>query len=144
MELYNKIKTARMLALKSKDVVAKNALSRIMATVDTQAIKLGVEKSDELVKSTISKQIKAVADELQYRPDAKAELDHEVEVLSVYLPQSLAGEQLEVLVKSKCLELNVENMGGMGKVMGYLKQNYSDFTIDGAEVKRYVMEHINA
>lgn len=132
------IKKDRLQARKDKNTVAVNILGLLISELDRKQ-----NYENETVIKTIIALVNSNTDSIAAGGDV-AKLQLEIDTLSAYLPKALEGDKLEVLVKSKCLELNITDMRGTGQVMGYLKKAYSDFLIDGAEVKRYVMEHVYA
>ena len=74
--------------------------------------------------------------------DLLEKLQTENELLEKFLPKKLEGDKLRLLVESKCAELNIQNMSGMGQIMGFLKKEYSDFLIDGGEVKQILISSL--
>lgn len=134
MSIFKAVKEERMAAMKARDKEDVSLLGVIIADVQRKQ-----DESDESVIKVIQAAIKNNNEfiaNLAERDEAKIiQLEHENELLDSFLPSKLTGDKLALIVESKCMELGVTDMRGMGKIMGYLKQNYPDFIIDGNEVK---------
>ena len=55
--------------------------------------------------------------------------EHELQIISGYLPKQLSEEETKNICNETIKKLNASSIKDMGKVMGELKKNYSD-TID--------------
>lgn len=129
--IIDSLKQHRMLAMKNGNKVIKNVLSVVIADVERKQ-----DTSDASCIKVIQSVIKNNNETLAYKPLNLDDLCEENRMLSVFLPKKMTGHELHVLVKSFCLKEQIVNLSGMGKVMGYLKQNYSDYLIDGNEVRQ--------
>lgn len=133
--IIDEIKAERLAARKEKDVIRANVLGLLISELDRKQ-----DHSDDAVVKGIKAILKS--NEIAISASGDQNLVRECEVLSAFLPKALTSGELRVLVISKCLELGISDMRGMGQIMGYLKKTYSDVMIDGGEVKQYVQEHV--
>lgn len=109
-------------AMKEKDIVRKNAVQMVRASMLQVEKDNKVELDDEGVIDVIAKELKRRRDVLpEYeksgREDAIAELNREIEVLSAYLPEPLTAEELETIVLQAMEEVSAASMKDMGKIM---------------------------
>ncbi|MFL2892209.1 MAG: GatB/YqeY domain-containing protein [Candidatus Pelagibacter sp.] len=92
------------------------------------------ETNDEDIKKLLKKMIKQRSESIEvYKKNNRGDLleieENEVNVLSEYLPKQMSEEETISICKQIIEKTGVSSIKEMGKVMGELKQNYSD-TID--------------
>jgi len=143
MSLREKINEQFNSALKSKNKNLVSTLRLVLAAIKDKDIanrtgeKKEIAKDDEIVKilRKMKKQRQDSAD--LYKKGSREDLlkaeEAEIKVIDSFLPKQLDEEQ----TKKICIEI-IESVGAssikdMGKVMGALKQKYSD-TIDFSKV----------
>ena len=128
--------------------------------LDSTAASKAGEKEKRLLLSTLLGEIQRVEPEVidgkktwtdeQIIKVVKKMIDGNIEtgkldenaILSVYMPQSLTSEQLEVIISNLITENNYSGMKDMGKVMAYLTTNYSG-QYDGKIVSGIVKSKIS-
>ena len=99
--------------------------------------------SDEEILSILSKMIKQRKESAkQYEEGGRLELAQqefeEIKIIETFLPRQLDSNETEQIVKKIILEINATSLRDMGKVMNFLKENYSgkmDFGKAGAVAK---------
>jgi len=117
-KLMDDLKTA----MREKDTIRKNAVQMVRSSV------LQIEKDnkitldDEGVIDVISKEVKKRRDVLpdyvkSGRQELIDELNIEIKVLLVYLPQQLTEAEIDVLVKEAITEVGASSMKDIGKVI---------------------------
>ena len=122
MSLKEKLMDDLKTAMREKDTVRKNAVQMVRSSV------LQIEKDnkitldDEGVIDVISKEVKKRRDVLpdyvkSGRQELIDELNIEIKVLLVYLPQQLTEAEIDVLVKEAITEVGASSMKDIGKVM---------------------------
>lgn len=122
MSLKEKLMDDLKTAMREKDTVRKNAVQMVRSSV------LQIEKDnqitldDEGVIDVISKEVKKRRDVLpdyvkSGRQELIDELNTEIKVLLVYLPQQLTEAEIDVLVKEAITEVGASSMKDIGKVM---------------------------
>ncbi len=139
MSLREKIESDYKNALKSKD---KNKIStyRLILSgikdldINNRSGPNKKETNDEDIKKLLKKMIKQRSESIEvYKKNNRGDLleveENEVNVLSEYLPKQMSEEETIIICKQIIEKTGVSSIKGMGKVMGELKQNYSD-TID--------------
>ena len=127
MGLKQDLMVALKEAMQNKDTLRKEAITMLRAAI------LQVEK-DELKELTevemqaiVAKEVKkrreSIGDfEKGGRPDIVEQLNKEIEILSVYLPEQLTEEEITKMVVEAINIVGATGMRDMGKVMGNLKE----------------------
>ena len=139
MSLREKINSDYKNALKSKD---KNKIStyRLILSgikdldINNRSGPNKKETNDEDIKKLLKKMIKQRSESIEvYKKNNRNDLleieENEVNVLSEYLPKQMSEEETISVCKQIIEKTGANSIKEMGKVMGELKQNYSD-TID--------------
>ena len=152
MSLRDKIETDYKNALKSKDKNKISTYRLILAGVKDLDIqnRSGPQKKetdDEGVKKLLKKMIKQRSESIEvYKKNNRSDLleieQGEVAVLSEYLPKQLSEEETINICKEIIEKTGASSVKDMGKVMGQLKQGYSD-TIDFSKAGALIKELLN-
>ena len=139
MSLREKIETDYKNALKSKDKNKISTYRLILSGIKDLDInnRSGPNKKDtddEDIKKLLKKMIKQRSESIEvYKKNNRNDLleieENEVNVLSEYLPKQMSEEETIIICKKIIEKTGANSIKEMGKVMGELKQNYSD-TID--------------
>ena len=139
MSLREKIETDYKNALKSKDKNKISTYRLILSGIKDLDInnRSGPNKKDtddEDIKKLLKKMIKQRSESIEvYKKNNRNDLleieENEVNVLSEYLPKQMSEEETTRICKKIIEKTGANSIKEMGKVMGELKQNYSD-TID--------------
>lgn len=145
MSLYETIGTHLKEAMKSGDTVKRDTLRLLQSAVKNAAIekrKTPAEFSDEEVEDVIRRLVKQYKDSIeQYRAGKRDDLvskeEAELNVLSAYLPQAMAEEELRALVEAALKEAGITAKSQMGQAMGMAMKKVSG-RADGNDVRRIV------
>ena len=139
MSLREKIETDYKNALKSKDKNKISTYRLILSGIKDLDInnRSGPNKKDtddDDIKKLLKKMIKQRSESIEvYKKNNRNDLleieENEVNVLSEYLPKQMSEEETISICKQIIEKTGANSIKEMGKVMGELKQNYSD-TID--------------
>ena len=139
MSLREKIESDYKNALKSKDKNKISTYRLILSGIKDLDInnRSGPNKKDtdeEDIKKLLKKMIKQRSESIEvYKKNNRNDLleieENEVSVLSEYLPKQMSEEETISICKKIIEKTGANSIKEMGKVMGELKQNYSD-TID--------------
>ena len=139
MSLREKIESDYKNALKSKDKNKISTYRLILSGIKDLDInnRSGPNKKDtddEDIKKLLKKMIKQRSESIEvYKKNNRNDLleieENEVNVLSEYLPKQMSEEETTRICKKIIEKTGANSIKEMGKVMGELKQNYSD-TID--------------
>ena len=139
MSLREKIESDYKNALKSKDKNKISTYRLILSGIKDLDInnRSGPNKKDtddEDIKKLLKKMIKQGSESIEvYKKNNRIDLleieENEVNVLSEYLPKQMSEEETISICKQIIEKTGANSIKEMGKVMGELKQNYSD-TID--------------
>ena len=139
MSLREKIESDYKNALKSKDKNKISTYRLILSGIKDLDInnRSGPNKKDtddEDIKKLLKKMIKQRSESIEvYKKNNRNDLleieENEVNVLSEYLPKQMSEEETISICKNIIEKTGANSIKEMGKVMGELKQNYSD-TID--------------
>ncbi len=113
-------------AMKEKDELKKNTVMMIRAAIlqvekDTQK-----ELNDDSITEIIAKELKKRKDSLEEiiksgRQDMIEQVNSEIAIIKVYLPEELTEEELTSIIKDTITEVGATSMKDMGKVMQAVK-----------------------
>jgi len=143
MSLRKKINDEFNSALKSKNKILVSTLRLILAAIKERDIENRTsEKKEEVKDPEIVKVLRKMKKQRQdsidlYKKGARQELleaeQAEIKIIDAYLPKQLGDEETKKICKEVIESLGATSMKDMGKIMGSLKQKYSD-TIDFSKV----------
>tara|TARA_Y100000590_G_scaffold93792_1_gene106256 strand:+ start:85 stop:546 length:462 start_codon:yes stop_codon:yes gene_type:complete len=143
MELRKKINDEFNSALKSKNKILVSTLRLILAAIKDRDIENRTSgKKEEVKDPEIVKVLRKMKKQRQdsidlYKKGARQELleaeQAEIKIIDAYLPKQLGDEETKKICKEVIESLGATSMKDMGKIMGSLKQKYSD-TIDFSKV----------
>ena len=152
MALRKKINDEFNSALKSKNKILVSTLRLILAAIKERDIENRTsEKKEEVKDPEIVKVLRKMKKQRQdsidlYKKGARQELleaeQAEIKIIDAYLPKQLGDEETKKICKEVIESLGATSMKDMGKIMGSLKQKYSD-TIDFSKVNIIVKELLN-
>ena len=122
-------------AMRARDTQKISTIRLINAAIKDRDIAIRSEDnlegvSDEEILSILSKMIKQRKESAkQYEEGGRLELAQqeleEIEIIENFLPRQLDLNETEQIVKKIILEINANSLRDMGKVMSFLKENYS-------------------
>ncbi len=143
MSLRKKINDEFNSALKSKNKILVSTLRLILAAIKERDIENRTsEKKEEVKDPEIVKVLRKMKKQRQdsidlYKKGERQELleaeQAEIKIIDAYLPKQLGEEETKKICKEVIESLGATSMKDMGKIMGYLRQKYSD-TIDFSKV----------
>jgi len=136
MSLREKINEQFNTALKSKNKTLVSTLRLILAAIKERDIanRTGGKKEDikdsEIIK-VLRKMKKQRQDSAQlYKKGERQELleaeESEIKIIDTFLPKQLSEEETKKICKEIIESLGASSVKDMGKIMGSLKQKYSD------------------
>ena len=136
MSLREKINNQFNSALKHKDRTLVSTLRLVLAAIKERDIANRTQKTKELIKDVeIIKVLRKMKKQRQdsanlYKKGGRQELldaeEAEIEIIDSFLPKQLNEEETKKICRETIEKLNVSNIKDMGKIMGSLKQKYSD------------------
>ena len=148
MPLKEKIETNYNNSLKTKNKVKISTYRLILSSIkDLDIINRSgpnkKETDDEDIKKLLKKMLKQRDESIEvYKKSNRNDLleieQHEVNVLSEYLPKQLNEEETKTICTEIIVKTGASSIKDMGKIMGELKKNYSDsidFSIAGTILK---------
>ena len=143
MSLREKINEQFNTALKNKNKTLVSTLRLILTAIKERDIanrsseKKEAVKDNEIIKvlRKMRKQRQDAAD--LYKKGGRPELlkveEDEIKIIDTFLPKQLSEEETKRICKEVVESLGASSMKDMGKIMGSLKQKYSD-SIDFSKV----------
>ena len=147
MTLREKINEKLNTALKNKDKTLISTLRLILAAVKERDIaNRAGEKKEEVKDAEIIKVLRKMKKQRQdssalYEKGERKELQEaelaEIKIIDAFLPKQLSEEETKKVCKETIESLGATSMKDMGKIMGSLKQKYSD-SIDFSKVNLIV------
>ena len=133
MELKEKINKDFIIALKSKNVVAKNILSVVKGEIQTIEKNIGTDNlSDVEVTKILTKTVKSLKETIALSNDEKSKL--ELSVIEVYLPTQMSKEE----VTTKVTELVNSGITQIGDIM----KEFATLPVDKKMVSESIKEVI--
>ena len=152
MSLKDKIETNYKNSLKSKDKLQISTYRLILSAIKDQDIvnRSGPNKKetdDDDIKKLLKKMIKQRAESIEIymkgnRQDLLEVEQKEHEIISSFLPKQLSEEETKSICNEMIKKLNAGTIKEMGKIMGALKEEYSD-NLDFSKAGSYLKEILN-
>ena len=152
MSLKDKIETNYKNSLKSKDKLQISTYRLILSAIKDQDIvnRSGPNKKetdDDDIKKLLKKMIKQRAESIEiYKKCNRQDLleieQKEHEIISSFLPKQLSEEETKSICNEMIKKLNAGTLKEMGKIMGALKEEYSD-NLDFSKAGSYLKEILN-
>ncbi len=152
MSLKDKIETNYKNSLKSKDKLQISTYRLILSAIKDQDIvnRSGPNKKetdDDDIKKLLKKMIKQRAESIEiYKRGNRQDLleveQKEHEIISSFLPKQLSEEETKSICNEMIKKLNAGTIKEMGKIMGALKEEYSD-NLDFSKAGSYLKEILN-
>ena len=152
MSLKDKIETNYNNSLKSKDKLQISTYRLILSAIKDQDIvnRSGPNKKetdDDDIKKLLKKMIKQRAESIEiYKKGNRQDLleveQKEHEIISSFLPKQLSEEETKSICNEMIKKLNAGTLKEMGKIMGALKEEYSD-NLDFSKAGSYLKEILN-
>ena len=152
MSLRKKIKEQFNTALKSKNKTLISTLRLVLAAIEERDISNRTNEKKEPVKDEeIVKVLRRMKKQRQesaelYKKGERQELleaeESEIKIIDTFLPKQLNEEETKKICKEAIQSLGVSSIKDMGKIMGSLKQKYSD-SIDFSKANTIVRDLLN-
>ena len=152
MSLRKKINEQFKAALKSKNKTLVSTLRLVLAAIKERDIANRTSEKKEVVKDEeIIKVLRRMRKQRQesanlYKKGERQELleaeESEIKVIDTFLPKQLNEEETKKICKETIETLGVSSVKDIGKIMGTLKQKYSN-SIDFSKVNTIVKGLLN-
>ncbi|MBO1003483.1 GatB/YqeY domain-containing protein [Pseudogracilibacillus auburnensis] len=148
MSLSQRLNENMKQAMRDKDKERLNVIRMVKASLQNEAIKLGVsDLSEEDELTILSRELKQRNDSLNEfkaagRDDLVMKIETEIKILQDYMPEQLSEEELEQIVKDTILEVNATSKKEFGKVMGKVMPKVKG-KADGSSVQKLVQKLLN-
>ena len=147
MSLREKISEQFNTALKSKNKTLISTLRLVLAAIKERDIANRTNGKKEVVRDEeITKVLRKMKKQRQdsanlYKKGGRPELldieNAEIKIIDSFLPKQLSEDETKRICKEAIETLEVSSIKDMGKIMGSLKQKYSD-SIDFSKVNTIV------
>ena len=126
MNLKDQIKSDVKDAMRAKEVVKRNTLRNIQASIKQIEVDERRDVTDTDVENIMMKYLKQREDaRTQFadagRDDLVEKEDAEIAIIQAYLPEPMNDAELETVLKEVIETVGAESMKDMGKVMGAAK-----------------------
>ncbi len=126
MSLKDQIKSDVKDAMRAKEVVKRDTLRNIQASIKQIEVDERRDVTDADVESIMIKYLKQREDaKTQFgavgRDDLVAKENAEIAIVQAYLPEPMDNVELEAVLKEVIVTVGAESMKDMGKVMGAAK-----------------------
>ena len=142
MSLNAQIKNDIKEAMRAKDLIKRDTLRNIQASIKQIEVDERREITDNDVEAVLMKYLKqredAKAQFLQAgREDLVEKEDAEISIVKSYLPEPMDDAELESVIKKVIMDVNAQSMKDMGKVMGSAKSAIGN-RADGGRINAMV------
>jgi len=147
MTLREKINEQFNSAIKSKNKTSVSTFRLILAAIkDRDIANRTGGKKEEIKESEIIKVLRKMKKQRQesaglYKKGGREELlkaeEEEIKIIDTFLPKQLNEEETQKICKEIIKSVGASSIKDMGKIMGQLKQKYSD-SIDFSKVNTIV------
>jgi len=126
MSLKQQITEDMKNAMRARDTTRLSAIRLLLAAMKQREVDERIELDDAAVVAIVEKLLKQRKDSFsQYQAAGRKDLADqeafEIEVLTAYMPQQLAAEDVAALVRQAVAETGAAGPRDMGKVMAWLK-----------------------
>ena len=126
MSLKEQIKSDVKDAMRAKEVVKRDTLRNIQASIKQIEVDERRDVTDADVEAILVKYLKQREDaKTQFgdagRDDLVEKENAEIAIVQAYLPEPLSDDELETILKEVIASVGAESMKDMGKVMGGAK-----------------------
>jgi len=113
-------------AMRARDSARLGAIRLLLAAMKQREVDERIELDDAAVVAIVEKLLKQRRDSFtQYQAGGRQDLADqeafEIEVLSAYMPQPLAAEEVAALIRQAVAETGAAGPRDMGRVMAWLK-----------------------
>jgi len=142
MSLNAQIKNDIKEAMRAKDLIKRDTLRNIQASIKQIEVDERREVTDSDVEAVLMKYMKqredAKAQFLQAgRDDLVEKEEAEISIVKSYLPEPMDDDELETVLKKVIMDVNAQSMKDMGKVMGSAKSAIGN-RADGGRINAMV------
>jgi uncharacterized protein YqeY len=148
MSLLERLNNDMKQAMKNKEKDKLSVIRMIKASLQNEAIKLGVKELSEADELTVlSRELKQRKDSLHEfdkagREDLVEKLRTELAIVELYMPKQLSEEELAEIVKQTILDVGAKSKADMGKVMAAIMPKVKG-KADGSLVNKFVQQHLS-
>jgi uncharacterized protein YqeY len=152
MTLLHRIEDAMRDAMKASDSRRTQTLRMAMSAAHNRRIELRRELTDEEVIEVVARQVKQRRESIEAfraggREERAADEEAEAAILTEYLPEQLAPEEVEALVREAISATGATSPADLGRVMGRvapLVKGRADGRVVSDLVRRLLSEHAAA
>ncbi|MEJ8776563.1 GatB/YqeY domain-containing protein [Pseudogracilibacillus sp. ICA-222130] len=147
MSLLEQLNENMKQAMRAKDKEQLSVIRMVKASLQNEAIKLGVETlSEEDEITVLSRELKQRRDSMKEfeaanRTDLAEKLASEIEMLQPYLPAQLSETEVEQLVQETIEQVGATSKKDFGKVMQQIMPKVKG-KADGSVVQQLVQKHL--
>ena len=136
-------------AMKEKDAFKLSVLRMLKSALQLEKIAKKHELDDNEIITVIKKQVKLRKDSiLEYKKYNKEEsvkdLEKEIEILSVYLPEEMSIEEINTLIDEVFKDTNPSSIKDMGNVMKLVNEKIAGKNADMSLISKTVKEKLSA
>ncbi|WP_462412263.1 GatB/YqeY domain-containing protein [Neobacillus sp. Marseille-QA0830] len=148
MSLLERLNNDMKQAMKNKEKDKLSVIRMIKASMQNEAIKLGVKELSEQDELTVlSRELKQRKDSLHEfdkagRDDLVEKLRIEIAIVELYMPKQLSEDELAEIVKQTISEVGATSKADMGKVMSAVMPKVKG-RADGSLVNKFVQQHLS-
>lgn len=146
MSLIDRLNQDMKQAMKDKDKTKLSVIRMVKTSLQYESIKLGKELSQDEALTVLSRELKQRKDSLQEfenagRQDLVDNVQNEIAVIDLYMPEQLSDEDLLAIIDETISEIGAQSKADMGKVMNAVMPKVRG-QADGGQVSRLVQSKL--
>lgn len=130
MGLLEQLQADYKQAFKDKNILAKDVLSIVLATIKNKEIESHKPLTDTEIQQILLKEQKAIKETLSYlvqtdKAQSIADEEAKIQLLATYLPTLFSAEKVQSLVDEAIQTLGLQDIAKEGgKLIGYMLQRH--------------------
>lgn len=139
------LKTLKLKHLKSGYVVAKEAISEVLAEIEITEVRQNKILDELEIMSSIKKTVSMFEERARLAEEHNRNSDeflNKAEYLKTLLPKQMSVSEIHDAVKEAITKVGGSSPSDMGKVMGYMKQTYGsslDMRVTSEQVRKQLI-----
>jgi len=147
MSLLDQLATDMKQAMKQKDKERLSTIRMMRSSLQSEAIHLGKDLSEDEILVVLSRELKQRKDSLQEfeqagREDLVDKVMNEIKVVEDYMPKPLSDDELGQMIDQAVQEVGASSKADMGKVMEMIMPKVRG-RADGGKVNKFVQMRLS-
>lgn len=147
MSLLERLNEDMKQAMRNKEKEKLTVIRMIKASLQNEAIKLGVDLNEEQELTVLSREVKQRKDSLHEfekagREDLVEKIRTELQYVELYMPKQFSEDEVSKIVAETIAETGASSKADMGKVMAAIMPKVKG-KADGSLINKLVQQHLS-